>query len=194
MLCRCYVEVCADILFTLLGLTSISNFTFDDYNQLRLQTLHYCRCVPDLGPKRLTPWHIIAMSGERKSEKGGVLEHYLALPQPEDRVQCTYVWIDGTGESLRSKTKTVNFIPKTPKGERWELSNKCIHNFRFRASCVEFWWKLFLSCRGEQFWCLPSPRCPLQRSIQVIISLLLRIISKDSPESNYLFPGKGITK
>ena len=127
VLCWCYVEVCADILFTLLGLTSISNFTFDDYNKLRLQTLHYCRCIPDLGPKRLKPWHIIVMSGERKSEKSGVLEHYLALPQPEDRVQCTYVWIDGTGESLRSKTKTVNFIPKTPKGERWELSNKCIH-------------------------------------------------------------------
>ena len=72
------------------------------------------------------------MSGERKSEKSGVLEHYLALPQPEDRVQCTYVWIDGTGESLRSKTKTVNFIPKTPKGERREncLTNVSILSFK----------------------------------------------------------------
>ena len=48
----------------------------------------------------------------------GPLEHYLSLPQPEDKVQCTYVWIDGTGESLRSKTKTVNFVPKTPRGKK----------------------------------------------------------------------------
>ncbi|XP_023324928.1 glutamine synthetase [Eurytemora carolleeae] len=51
-----------------------------------------------------------------KHEKGRtVLERYMALSQPEDKVQCTYVWIDGTGEHLRSKTKTVNFIPKSPK-------------------------------------------------------------------------------
>ena len=53
---------------------------------------------------------------ERKDKN--ILDHYLSLPQPEDRVQCTYVWIDGTGENLRSKTKTVSFIPKTPKGKK----------------------------------------------------------------------------
>ena len=62
------------------------------------------------------------MSGEKTSK----LDHYMGLPQPEDRVQCTYVWIDGTGESLRSKTKTVNFIPKTPKElPVWSFDGSC---------------------------------------------------------------------
>jgi len=39
---------------------------------------------------------------------------YLALPQG-DRVQCMYVWIDGTGEGLRAKTTTREEEPKSYK-------------------------------------------------------------------------------
>ncbi|XP_040577043.1 glutamine synthetase [Lepeophtheirus salmonis] len=44
-----------------------------------------------------------------------VLSKYLDLEQPKDMVQCMYVWIDGSGENLRCKTRTVEFIPEKPE-------------------------------------------------------------------------------
>jgi len=45
-------------------------------------------------------------------------ERYLTLPQPDTAVQAMYVWIDGSGENLRCKTKTLDFIPKAAEGMR----------------------------------------------------------------------------
>lgn len=45
-----------------------------------------------------------------------VLDKYMHLPT-DGKIHATYVWIDGTKEHLRCKTRIINFIPKSPAGK-----------------------------------------------------------------------------
>ena len=45
-----------------------------------------------------------------------VLSRFLKLPQSSDAVMLEYIWIDGTGEGVRSKCKTMNREPQKPQG------------------------------------------------------------------------------
>jgi glutamine synthetase len=48
-----------------------------------------------------------------------LLRKYLDLEQPSDVVLATYIWIDGSGQNLRSKTMTLDFIPKHVSELKW---------------------------------------------------------------------------
>lgn len=46
-----------------------------------------------------------------------VLDRYLTLDLPENKILATYIWIDGTDQYVRCKDRTLDFVPKTPKGK-----------------------------------------------------------------------------
>ena len=56
------------------------------------------------------------MEGNKARTDKQIYSHFMTLPQPDDQVQVEYIWIDGTGEGIRSKCRTMDFEPKKAEG------------------------------------------------------------------------------
>ncbi len=59
-----------------------------------------------------------------------VLDRYMELPV-DGKCQAMYVWLDGTGEGMRCKTKTLDFVPKSVKGKPYGSSFRIPYHKRF---------------------------------------------------------------
>ena len=60
------------------------------------------------------------MSYHYRNMSKEVSDRFARLDQGE-RVQVTYIWIDGSGQNVRAKTKTMEKEPEKPEGESNEI-------------------------------------------------------------------------
>ncbi|XP_037069592.1 glutamine synthetase-like [Pollicipes pollicipes] len=53
--------------------------------------------------------------GQLVATNKSALQKYMSIDVPDaDKTKAMYVWIDGSGENLRAKTRTLDFVPRSP--------------------------------------------------------------------------------
>ena len=81
-----------------------------------------------------------------------VLDRYLALPQGE-RICATYVWIDGSGEGMRSKVKCLDSKPtKVDDLPMWNYDGSSCYQVIDYYHCVQFSVIMNVTCYCEGIW------------------------------------------
>ncbi|XP_061148883.1 glutamine synthetase-like isoform X2 [Syngnathus typhle] len=106
------------------------------WGQLRVQKSVFC---PDRELSAHTWIHnqLLNMTSTSMSSRlnKAVREHYMRLPQG-DKCQVTYIWIDGTGERLCNKTRTLDAEPKSIQDiPEWSFDVPTI--YQYEGSCID---------------------------------------------------------
>jgi hypothetical protein len=61
----------------------------------------YLICILYFSDRLTQHTRTMAATANVRSLNKAVLQRYLDLPQPDNKVMATYIWIDGTGENVR---------------------------------------------------------------------------------------------
>merc|ERR1711911_77303 len=85
-----------------------------------------------------------AMSNTSNTNKA-VLEKYLSLPQGS-RVCATYVWIDGSGEGMRSKVKCLDSKPsKVEDLPVWNYDGSSCYQVSYMITLITYQYGVSIS-------------------------------------------------